>query len=164
VKKTKLWQVMTKLNIEKTSEGRRAVVLSPGIEQLDQYFGYGNAATTKPMNSVLKPVPNRPDLANGLISKFDQLVKSDPQPALSVEGFAQVMADLLELRSPQNILGPQEDLERAAANGWIVSNKQLKAILRCSSVPSGQAFDRFGFRLTKVSEPGRRAYWRIEKL
>ncbi|HEY9662405.1 MAG TPA: hypothetical protein V6C65_28450 [Allocoleopsis sp.] len=66
------------------------------------------------------------------------------------------------LIAPSDPLANLRALEEAYEKGWLLSSSQLAPLVGLKSL-HGKAFDRFGFRFTKVGRNGAEAAWKITK-
>ena len=55
-------------------------------------------------------------------------------------------------------------LQELADNDWRLSSDQIAQTLELKALPSGDSFERYGFRFSKAGKNGTQTAWKIEKL
>ncbi|MBE9067182.1 hypothetical protein IQ260_10995 [Leptolyngbya cf. ectocarpi LEGE 11479] len=55
-------------------------------------------------------------------------------------------------------------LQELADNDWRLSSDQIAHTLELKALPSGDSFERYGFRFSKAGKNGTQTAWKIEKL
>ncbi|NEP15445.1 MAG: hypothetical protein F6J97_00910 [Leptolyngbya sp. SIO4C1] len=55
-------------------------------------------------------------------------------------------------------------LQELADNDWWLSTSQLAKVMGLNSLPSGDQFERYGFRFIKAGKNGAEVAWKVEKL
>lgn len=63
---------------------------------------------------------------------------------------------------PPDPLARYRQLEEIAAHGWLLPTSELAELLGLTTL-SGQEFERYGFRFTRVGKAGSENTWKVEK-
>lgn len=64
----------------------------------------------------------------------------------------------------ESLLDMLRGLQELADKNWWLSTSQLVQVMEMKSLPSGEAFERYGFRFTRVGKNGSETAWKVEKL
>lgn len=63
-----------------------------------------------------------------------------------------------------NLLEMLRGLQELADQNWWLSTSQLAQVMDMKSLPSGDSFERYGFRFTRTGKNGTETAWKVEKL
>ena len=66
-------------------------------------------------------------------------------------------------KKPSDVLSIQDVLYKAVERDYSLTGEQIKQILNRSTLPSGDSFDAYGFRLIKQGLSGKQRLWKVEK-
>ena len=94
------------------------------------------------------------------------------RPADSPADIRQVDASALAIATPEpekpfsidDTLHMLRALQELADNDWRLSSDQIAQTLELKALPSGDSFERYGFRFSKAGKNGTQTAWKIEKL
>ena len=64
----------------------------------------------------------------------------------------------------EKLLRKLRGLQELANQNWWLSSSQLVNVLELESLPSGDEFERYGFRFSRAGEHGSESAWKVEKL
>ena len=94
------------------------------------------------------------------------------RPADSPVDIRQVGASALAITTPEpekpfsidDTLHMLRALQELADNDWRLSSDQIAHTLELKALPSGDSFERYGFKFSKAGKNGTQTAWKIEKL
>ena len=66
-------------------------------------------------------------------------------------------------KRPEDVLFIQDAFHKAVERSFLLSGEQVKQILQRKSLPSGDYFEAYGFRLIKQGLSGKQRLWKVEK-
>lgn len=96
----------------------------------------------------------------------DQTVSAIQQTAVSGLAIASDEKPIISaLKTATNAepFAKYEMLDKVAAGGWHLPSSEISAILGVKNL-SGQEFERFGFKFTRMGKAGSESTWKVEKL
>ena len=65
---------------------------------------------------------------------------------------------------PADDLAVFRKLQELADNDWRPSTSQLAQMMGVNSLPTGNQFERYGFRFIKAGKNGTETAWKVEKI
>jgi hypothetical protein len=173
VARSNVYNRLSALQIEPEKQSGKSFIKADQLAQMDQ------------LDQHLKAGGTLGDFSNGgsdddlSYRPTGQMAKShrtqDKMPDLSqpmalamggmVEAIAAKVYDLMTIQPPQpsDPLANLRTLEEAYQNGWLLSSSQLAGLLGLKGLPSGESFQRHGFRFTKAGRNGAESAWAVSK-
>ncbi len=110
------------------------------------------STTEEAANQVLGQLSNRPADSPADIRQVDTsaiaITTPEPEKPFSIDDTLHMLRALQEL----------------ADNDWRLSSDQIAQTLELKALPSGDSFERYGFRFSKAGKNGTQTAWKIEKL
>ena len=110
------------------------------------------STTEEAANQVLGHLSNRPADSPADIRQVDTsalaIATPEPEKPFSIDDTLHMLRALQEL----------------ADNDWRLSSDQIAQTLELKALPSGDSFERYGFRFSKAGKNGTQTAWKIEKL
>ena len=67
-------------------------------------------------------------------------------------------------KRPSDVLFIQDAFHKAVERSYLLTGEQVKQILQRKSLPSGDSFEAYGFRLIKQGWSGKQRLWQIEQI
>ena len=139
---------ISQLGITTQKQGKRAYISLADLDDLDRLSEH---------------------LANGgKMADFPGII-SDPTPQKLAPTAPKIPPQILEmmammkaLQPPRDPLAHWEQLEKAAANGWLLSSSEIEQLL--GTRPHGDRWERGAFVFVRSGKIGRETSYRIEKL
>ena len=114
---------------------------------------------------------NEIDTVNGKVNSSDQvdLINEVANLRSLLEGLIGAIAmnaqeGLPGRKKPEDVLFIQDALYKAVERDYLLSGEQVKQILQRRSLPSGDSFAAYGFRLIKKGWSGKQRLWQIEQI
>ncbi len=114
---------------------------------------------------------NEIDSVNGSVNNGDQvdLINEVANLRSLLEGLIGAIAmnaqeGLPGRKRPEDVLSIQDSLYKAVERSYLLSGEQVKQILQRKSLPSGDYFEAYGFRLIKQGWSGKQRLWQIEQI
>ncbi len=110
---------------------------------------------------------NEIDSVNGSVNSSD-LINEVANLRSLLEGLLGAIAmnaqeGLPGRKRPEDVLSIQDALYKAVERSYLLSGEQVKQILQRKSLPSGDSFEAYGFRLLKQGWSGKQRLWKVEK-
>ncbi len=110
------------------------------------------STTEEAADQVLNQLSNRPADSPADIRQVDTsaiaISSTEPDKPFSIDDTLHMLRALQEL----------------ADNDWRLSSDQIAHTLELKALPSGDSFERYGFKFSKAGKNGTQTAWKIEKL
>ena len=145
-------------SLEPTKRGKKAFINARMLEILDGMAaliaqGY---TTEHAAEQVVGFVP-QPDRMP------DSLARQD-RTDISTRDLVALMLAMQQNAQLEDDLAVFRKLQELADNDWRPSTSQLTQMMDVNSLPSGDSFERYGFRFSKAGKNGTETAWKVEKL
>ncbi len=143
-----------------TKRGKKAFINARMLEVLDGMAalitqGY---TTDHAAEKVLGITPQtQPD------TNPDSLARQD-RTDITVRDMMAFMMAMQQNNQPADDLAVFRKLQELADNDWRPSTSQLAQMMGVNSLPTGNQFERYGFRFIKAGKNGTETAWKVEKL
>jgi len=143
------------------------------MDRLHEHLEAGNTIDSFPDSSgrvqLNQPVdsPTRHPIER-LTTQQDSSIDRSPASlgmATLIDAIAGKLVEILPTPTPTPTADPLANLrmiQEACDHGWLLSSSQLAALLGIHP-PSGQSFDRYGFRFVRSGRNGAESAWKITK-
>ena len=122
------------------------------------------------MAALIQQGSTNEDAADQVLGKLSTR-PADSRPD-SPADIRQVDASALAIATPEpekpfsidDTLHMLRALQELADNDWRLSSDQIAQTLELKALPSGDSFERYGFKFSKAGKNGTQTAWKIEKL
>ncbi len=134
--------------------GRKSYVSAELLSLLDGMAALiqQGSTTEEAADQVLNQLSNRPADSPADIRQVDTsaiaISSTEPDKPFSIDDTLHMLRALQEL----------------ADNDWRLSSDQIAHTLELKALPSGDSFERYGFKFSKAGKNGTQTAWKIEKL
>lgn len=163
VARSQIYNRINALGIETLKRGNKAYVDAGHLAQLDQLHECLNRGMT--LNEAAAAVRQDSLMRLSDESPAPLINQGSPLPPYDTTEVAVLTllgALVQQVAAPPNPLQRFEQLQALADHDWRPGTSELAAILGLKSL-SGQTFERYGFRFTRVGKNGVQSAWQVEK-
>jgi len=130
------------------------------LDQLDHHLK--NSGKMSDFKATEGSLPTRLDQQDS--TRLDSVDQPDYQEATlapETDWESLLLTVVEKLQPPQSPIANWEDLQKASDNGWLVTTKQVQALV--GTKPKGERWQRGSFLFIRQGKIGRQAAWRVEK-
>jgi biotin operon repressor len=180
ISRSNVYKRLDALNIKGEKVGGKVFFNADQYQQLKalnlHILKGGTLTDYPPLNNGKQAEPDlsRPSQDKLVVSRETQdKVDRQMETAIALSGVLDTIASkvIAMLPTPSEPMPEQPDplaqlrqLQEVCDRGWLLSSSQLAPLLNRQSLPSGDSFERFGFRFSRSGKNGSESAWRIEKL
>ncbi len=143
-------------NLIPTKRGKKSYITRQMLDYLDGMAALvrQGQTTQEAADQVLKQLPTRRADSPVDIRHIDS-------SAIAVSASNQPFETALEF---DDLLKMLRGLQELADNNWWLSTSQLAQVMGLVSLPTGESFERYGFRFIKAGKHGSETAWKVEKI
>lgn len=116
------------------------------------------------MATLIQQGTTTEEAANQVLGQLSNRLADSPADTRQVESSAIEVATPEKPFSIDDTLHMLRALQELADHDWRLSSDQIAHTLEIKALPSGDSFERYGFRFSKAGKNGTQTAWKIEKL